>query len=138
MADAVTVDAGTDPHYLCIGREWLKREGVGTPVRYSHGGLSLSEVVIPAVRLERVTEKFAAMELTGIPTAISIDEDLTVDLVFSVRNKGNVDSSYELVVRTNLGEQLLVSSSDLAPAASQPLKCAVHGTYQVKLSGDVD
>jgi hypothetical protein len=58
--------------------------------------------------------------------------------VFSVRNKGNVDSSYELVVRTNLGEQLLVSSSDLAPAASQTLKCAVHGTYKVKVSGDVD
>jgi hypothetical protein len=138
MTAAVTVDAGTDPHYLCVGREWLKREGVGTPVRYSHGGLSLSEVVIPAVRLERVTEKFAAMELTGLPTAISIDEDLSFDLVFGVRNKGNVDSSYELVVRTNLGEQLLVSSSDLAPAASQPLKCAVHGTYKVKLSGDLD
>jgi hypothetical protein len=67
MTASVTVDAGNESHYLCVGREWLKREGVGTPVRYSHGGLSLSEVVVPAVRLERVTEKFAAMELTGLP-----------------------------------------------------------------------
>jgi hypothetical protein len=62
----------------------------------------------------------------------------TFELIFSVRNKGNVDSSYELVVRTNLGEQLLVASGDLAPAATKPSKCTVHGTYKEKISGDVD
>jgi hypothetical protein len=138
MTAAVPVDAGNESHYLCVGREWLKREGVGTPVRYSHGGLSLSEVVVPAVRLERVTEKFAAMELTGLPSAIKVDEDLDFELIFSVRNKGNVDSCYELVVRTNLGEQLLVASGDLAPAATKSSKCTVHGTYKEKISGDVD
>jgi hypothetical protein len=55
-----------------------------------------------------------------------------------VRNKGNVDSSYELVIRTNLGEQLLAVSGDLAPAASKSAKCTVHGTYKEKISGDVD
>src|ERR1035441_6891040 len=108
------------------------------PVRYSHGGLSLSEVVIPAFRLERVTEQFAAIELTGLPAVIAVDEDQDVDLVFSVRNKGNVDISYELVIRTNLDEQLLAHSASLAPAATQPLKCRIHGAYKVKLAGDVD
>ena len=57
MSVGVAVEAGSEAHYLCVGRQWLKREGVGTSVRYSHGGLSLSEVVIPAFRLERVTEQ---------------------------------------------------------------------------------
>ena len=138
MNVAVDVVAGSEAHYLCVGRQWLKREGVGMPVRYSHGGLSLSEVVIPAFRLERVTEQFAAVELTGLPGVIAVDEDQDVDLVFSVRNKGNVDISYELVIRTNLDEQLLAHSASLAPAASQPLKCRIHGAYKMKLAGDVD
>ena len=138
MSGAAAVEAGSELHYLCVGRQWLKREGVGTTVRYSHGGLSLSEVVIPAIRLQRVTEKVAAIELKGLPNVISVDEDQDVDFAFSVRNKGNVDSSYELVIRTNLGDQLLLSSNDLAPAASQQLKCAVHGAYRANASGDID
>lgn len=134
----VAVEAGNEPHYLCVGRQWLKREGIGTAVRYSHGGLSLSEVVIPAVRLERVTEKISAVELTGLPPFISVDEDENVKVPFGVRNKGNMDSSYELLVRTNLGDRLLESSNDLATAASQPLSFAVHGAYKLKASGDID
>ena len=138
MSASLAIDAGSESHYLCVGRQWLKREGVGTTVRYSHGGLSLSEVVIPAVRLERVTTKVAAIELTGLPIVISVDEDQNVELVFAVRNKGNVESSYELMVRTNLGDELLAFSDNLGPAASRPLKCEIHGSYKVKLSGDVD
>ncbi|MCY2987028.1 MAG: PglZ domain-containing protein, partial [Planctomycetota bacterium] len=50
LTSCVSVVAGKDLHYLCVGRQWLRRQGVGTSVRYSHGGLSLSEVVIPAFR----------------------------------------------------------------------------------------
>ena len=138
MSDNVAVEASGEPHYLCVGREWLKREGVGASVRYSHGGLTLSEVVIPAFRLERVTEKFAAVELTSLQAVIAVDEDQDVEVAFGVRNKGNVDVSYELVVRTNLGDQLLTQSANLAPAACQPMKCNIHGTYKVKPGGDVD
>ena len=67
----------------------------------------MSEIVIPAFRLERVTEQFAAIELTGLPTVIAVDEDQDVELAFSIRNKGNVETNYELVIRTNLGDQLL-------------------------------
>jgi hypothetical protein len=138
MSDAVAVEAGGESHYLCVGRQWLRRGGVGTSARYSHGGLSLSEVVIPAFRLDRVTAKFAAIELTGFPEVIAVDEDQNVDVAFSVRNKGNVDTSYELVIRTNLGDQLLTQSGKLAPAAGQPLKCTVRGDYKVKPSGELD
>jgi len=138
MSLAVDVETGSETHFLCVGRQWLRREGVGTPVRYSHGGLSLSETVIPAFRLERVTEQFAAIELTGLPPVIAVAEDQDVDLPFSIRNKGNVDLSYALVIQTNLGEQLLADSGNLAPAASRPLKCRIHGLFKVKPDGDVD
>ena len=138
MSPSVAIEAGTELHYLCVGRQWLKREGVGTPVRYSHGGLSLDEVVIPAVRLERVTAKFAAIEFSGLPVVIPVDEDQDVDLVINVRNKGNMETSFELVIRTNLDEQLLKHAATLAPAASQPLKCRIHGSYKVKPTGEND
>jgi len=138
MSPAVAVEAGTELHYLCVGRQWLKREGVGTPIRYSHGGLSLSEVVIPAYRLERVTTKFAAVEVSGLPVVIAVDEDQDFDLVINVRNKGNMDTNYDLVIRTNLDDQLLKQSATLAPAASQPLKCRIHGSYKVKPTGEMD
>ena len=52
QAQSIEVLAGDEKHYLCVGRGWLRRGGVGTSVRYSHGGLSLSEVVVPAFRLQ--------------------------------------------------------------------------------------
>ena len=64
-----------------------------------------------------MTTKVAAIELTGLPAVISVDEDQDVELAFGVRNKGNVESSYELMVRTNLGDELLASSDNLGPAA---------------------
>jgi hypothetical protein len=138
VSPAVVVEAGNDAHYLCVGRQWLKREGVGTPVRYSHGGLSLSEVVIPAFRLERSTEQFAAVELTGLPAVIAIDEDQDLAVSLGVRNKGNVELSYEVVIRTNLGDTVLTHSATLAPAAVHSLKCGVHGAFRLTAAGDVD
>ena len=138
LTTCVSVAAGKDTHYLCVGRQWLRRQGVGTSVRYSHGGLSLSEVVIPACRLERVTEKFAAVEFTGLPSVISVDEDQEFELSFGVRNKGNVDVNFELIVRTNLGDQALVESGTLAPAATLPLTCSVNGRYSLHPTGEVD
>ena len=67
-----------------------------------------------------------------------MDEDKDVAFAFSVRNKGNVVSRYELVAQTNLGEQLLVHSAELAPAATTSLKCDVHGTFRIKPTGDID
>lgn len=135
---SVKIATGEDTHYLCVGRQWLRREGVGTSTRYSHGGLSLSEVIIPAFRLDLVTEKFAAVDLTNLPSHVVLDEDQQVDMAFGVRNRGNVSVDFEVTVRSNLGEQLLAHSGTLAPAAAIALKCALHGRYAVLVGGQVD
>jgi hypothetical protein len=135
---SVAVAAGKNLHHLCVGRQWLQREGVGTSTRYSHGGLSLSEMVIPAFRLERVTEKSAAVELTNLPSHVVVDEDQQADVSLGVRNRGNVVVDFELTVRSNLDEQILTHSGTLPPAAAMALKCTVDGRYTVLASGQVD
>ena len=136
--NSVAIMAGSEQHYLCVGRGWLRREGVGTSVRYSHGGLSLSEVLVPAFRLERVTEKVAAVELTGLPVAIAVEEDHAAEVTFGVRNKGNMDAEFEVSVRTNLGEEVLKQSGRLSPASTRSLKFQVLGKYRPCESGEVD
>ena len=138
LVSSARIVAGKHTHYLCVGRQWLQREGAGTSTRYSHGGLSLSEMVIPAFRLERVTEKSAAVELTNLPSQVVVDEDQQADVSLGVRNRGNVAVDFELTVRSNLGERILTQSGTLPPAAAMALKCTVDGRYTVLASGQVD
>lgn len=53
--EAVGVEVKGEPHFLAVGRRWFCREGAKFPPRYSHGGVSLGEMVVPAVALKRVT-----------------------------------------------------------------------------------
>lgn len=138
QVNSLAVMAGGEQHYLCVGRGWLRREKVGTSVRYSHGGLSLSEVIVPAFKLQRVTEKVAAVELTGLPLAIVVEEDQEVEVPFTVRNKGNMNAEFELTVRTNLGEQVLEQSGSMSPASTRALKFQVRGNYRLRTTGEID
>ncbi len=138
QVNSVGVLTGADQHYMCVGREWLRREGVAAPVRYSHGGLSLSEVIIPALKLERVTEKFAAVELTALPVAVAVEEDQDAEVTFTVRNRGNLEAEFQVAVRTNMGEEVLQQSGSLAPASSKALKFQVHGHYKLDAAGEID
>jgi hypothetical protein len=79
-----------------------------------------------------------SVEFTGLPTVIAKDEDQEVGLSFGVRNKGNVDVDFDLIVGTNLGEQILTQSGTLAPAATLPLKCAVSGRCTLRPTGEAD
>ncbi len=134
----VKVDVANEPHSLCVGRTWLKREGVGNTARYSHGGVSFSELVVPAVRLERVTEKQASVVLSNLPSAVAVDEDQEVEVTFTVRNQGNVDAEFDVTVRSNLDQLLLEQHGSLSPAGSQSLTIHVVGAYRTRAGGDTD
>jgi hypothetical protein len=138
QATTVALTAGSEEHHLCMGRQWLRREGPGTSARYSHGGLTLSEVVVPAFRLERVTEKFVAVELTGFAPEVSVQEDQDAEVTFAVRNKGNSAAEFQVVARTNMGDEVLKHSGSLTPAGSKPLKFSVHGNYRASATGETD
>lgn len=138
LGPTVNVEVGGERHILCVGRAWLKRQGIGQMARYSHGGVSLAELVVPAARLARVTEKVIGVELRDLPDSIAVDEDASVDLTFAVKNSGNVAAMFEISARDNLDRELLKESGQLAPAASRPLKLSILGTYRTRLDGAVD
>lgn len=138
MPATVDITVADEPHSLCVGRNWLKRAGVGQGVRYSHGGVSLPELVIPGARLERVTEKLAAVDFINLPTTVAVEEDEAVELTFSIRNRGNIEAEFEVSARSNLDEPLLDCRGGLAPAASQSMKIRVRGTFQTRPDGDID
>src|SRR5262249_54075163 len=91
---------------LPVGGTWYQREK-GRPARYAHGGVSLAEMTIPGVLLQAIVQKTARVELLDLPEEITIDEDQTINLEFELVNRGNVDTPYELKIRTNLSEVLL-------------------------------
>ncbi len=138
LTASVPVDAAGEPHTLCVGRTWLKREGVGNVARYSHGGLSFAEMVVPAARLERITEKRANVEISNAPTMVSVDEDHEAEVTLTVKNQGNVEVEFEITVRTNLDEVLLQEHGRLSAAASRPFKISVAGTYRTRPDGESD
>ena len=116
MPEAVPVPVSGKQIWMALGRRWFSREGAKDTPRYTHGGLSMAEVVVPGVVLKRFTDKVARVELIELPAAITVDEDAVVQLPIAVRNTGNCNVEFELRVLTNLGEELRLCRSQLAPA----------------------
>lgn len=137
--EAVQVTAGTEQYAVAVGRKWFRKETAKAVPRYSHGGLSLDEMVVPGFKLRRVTEKTAQMELEGVPVStIAVAEDDSLELAFAVRNSGNVGASFELRVRTNLGEDILTQDGKLPAGGSYPVRCTVVGRYRETPSRELD
>jgi hypothetical protein len=137
--EAVQITTGTEQCAVAVGRKWFRRDTAKAVPRYSHGGLSLAEIVVPGFKLRRVTEKTAQVELEGVPvSAIAVGEDSSVELTFAIRNSGNVVASFELRVRTNLGEDVVSQDGKLPPGGSSPVRCTIVGRYRETPSREMD
>jgi len=137
--EAVQITIGPEQYVVAVGRKWFRRETAKVAPRYSHGGLSLAEMVVPGFKLRRVTEKTAQVELDGVPlSAIAVGEDSSVELTFAIRNSGNIVASFELRVRTNLGEDVLTQDGKLPPGGSFPVRCPIVGRYRETPSRELD
>jgi hypothetical protein len=122
-----------------VGRQWFRREGVTNPPRYDHGGISLAEMVVPGFLLQRVTEKEARAEFTGLSvTDVIVEEDGESELDFAVENIGNVLVEFEFRAQNNLGEELYHHRAKLAPREKYPVKTRVMGKYQEAPSREMD
>jgi hypothetical protein len=130
MPEVVAVSVGSDKVWMAPARRWFCREGTKETPRYTHGGLSLAEVVVPGVVLRRVTAKVARAELMDLPLVIPADEDAVVELPVCVRNNGNCEVEFELRVQNNLGEELLLKRSRLAAAANAKETARVVAKYK--------
>jgi hypothetical protein len=130
MPEAVAVSVGSDKVWMAPARRWFCREGTKDTPRYTHGGLSLAEVVVPGVVLRRVTEKVARAELMDLSHLVTVDEDAWVELPLTIRNSGTSDLDFEVRVLNNLGEELLAQSGQLAPASKVNLMARILAKYK--------
>lgn len=138
LPDAVEINNASTPHFLAVGRKWFRREDSKGTARYSHGGLSLAEVVVPTAVLTRITAKAARAELENLPAVMKVSEDKTSELSFAVRNSGNTEVEFELTARTNLGDELLAHRGRLSAAATFKATLRISGRYRPTLSGEAD
>jgi hypothetical protein len=130
--EAVEVEVKGEKHFLAVGRRWLCREGTKMPDRYSHGGVSLAEMVVPAAALKRVTTKSARASLEGLPESIELGEDQTEELAFQIRNRGTAGIKFTVEVRSNLGEELLKTDGSLNAGETRNLSVTLMGRYREK------
>jgi hypothetical protein len=136
--DAIEIANAAGRHFLAVGRKWFRREDGKVTARYSHGGLSLAEVVVPAAALTRITAKAARAELESLPAAVTVPEDETAELSLPVRNSGNTEVEFELTVRTNLADELLAHRGRLSAGATFKANVHVRGKYRPTIAGDPD
>ena len=115
---------------MAPSRRWFAREGAKDKPRYTHGGLSLAEVVVPGVMLHRVTEKEARVELVDLPVVIVADEDEVYALPVVIRNTGNCEVDFEMRALNNLGEELITRRSRLTPASSEKFTVPVRAKFK--------
>jgi hypothetical protein len=108
------------------------------PPRYSHGGLSLAEVVVPGVVMRRVSAKSAKVEFQNLPLVLQAEEDAAVELPFTARNTGNCDVEFVVRVVNNLGQELFQRRAHLAPATSEKMTVSVLARYRETSARDPD
>ena len=101
---------------LATGSEWFERpKPAGKPARYSHGGISMAEMVIPAVRLKKRLEKKVEILVSVEPPPPCSPGD-TVYLPIQVRNQGTIDTNVSLSCR--LAGRLIAEDSIVLPAGA--------------------
>lgn len=128
---------------VAVGHEWFERsKQVGKRPRYSHGGVSMAEMVIPAVRLQKRAEKKVELVLSIEPLSEYSPGD-TVKFPVEVKNQGMLDTEVHLTCRLAgrlIGEESLVLPGGAAykwfvTATAEPKANQVYISAQYTLPG---
>jgi hypothetical protein len=101
---------------LATGNEWFERpKPVGKSPRYYHGGISMAEMVIPAVRLKKRIEKKVEI-LLSVKSPPPCSPGDKIHLPIQVRNQGTIDTTVLLSCR--LAGRLVAEDSVVLPAGA--------------------
>lgn len=93
------------------GRQCFIREKGKVP-RYSHGGISMQEMIIPGVVLKKIKKPLISFELI-LPEILSVVEDKLENIIILVKNTGNQIADFELKIA--YGEKEETYSDKLSP-----------------------
>jgi len=131
-SNGLRVPFRTDRFYtVAKGRTWFQREG-GRFRRYSHGGISMSEMIVPGVTMRRIVEPFVKLALSRVPRHLEVLEKEPQILNMSLRNEGNRATEYSLVFGTNTEPEEQTHHGTLKPREIQELSCAFTPVYSPK------
>jgi hypothetical protein len=101
---------------VAVGHKWFQRpKAKGKPSRYSHGGISMAEMVVPAFRLRLRTRKEVVLVLLidDVPEVTPGDQ---VTLRTRVQNQGTVTTNVSLTCR--LAGHLIAQEDLLLPGGT--------------------
>ncbi len=108
---------------VAISQSWFKRsDDRRAPDRYTHGGLSLAEMVVPGALLRRITEKRFEFELQTVPQSLTVREGEPILLELTVHNRGNQTGEYQLDIRFNSDAKAQSWRESLAPGERKILQ----------------
>lgn len=136
--DSVEIHALGKTHFVAVGRKWFRRPGSTNRARYSHGGISIAEMTVPAVAMRLATVKYARLCIEVPEDHIVVDEDTSRNGLVSVVNRGTVECSFELVAVTNLNQRILSERDILKPAESKQYSYSVLGKYAETIHREMD
>jgi hypothetical protein len=88
---------------VAIGRKWFSRPQ-GKFSRYAHGGISLDEMVVPGVIMEKIVFPRLDLNLACLDS-IELTEDVTSNFDVKITNDGNRATEFQLSFRLNTGEE---------------------------------
>jgi hypothetical protein len=82
-------------------RDWFKRKWQSFS-RYAHGGISMNEMVVPAVLLKKIVAPTIKGEIES-PKEVKVDEDAPLAVSVVIKNEGNHKATFVLDVTPNVG-----------------------------------
>ena len=85
-----------------IGRKWFSRPQ-GKFARYAHGGISLDEMIVPGVIMEKIVFPRLDLNLSCLDS-IELTEDAYSKFDVKITNDGNGVTEFQLSFRLNTGE----------------------------------
>lgn len=86
------------------GRDWFGRER-GRFNRYSHGGISFDEMIVPAVTLKKSSVVILEFEISKFEKEIEVLEDKRVTVDVLIKNIGNKEGIFEFLFELDSGEK---------------------------------
>jgi hypothetical protein len=119
---------GDDFYTVAQGRTWFQREG-GRFSRYSHGGISMSEMVVPGLVMERIVEPFVKLSLSPLPRRLTVLEKEPQTVSVTLHNSGNRATEYEVAFATNTEPEKQAFRGTLGPREAMELSYTFTPAY---------
>jgi len=108
---------------VAVGRRWFARAGTRHPARYTHGGLSLAEMVVPGAVLRPIGAPLVRLTLEGFPRILTVQESEEAVIQFALASSGNRPAHFALEVTIDAAHENapLRQEGDLGPGQRLPI-----------------